>query len=494
MFSRLIDLEVGILQGCSNGLVARRGRGPLAKAVARTVLESLEQRMLLAGDIITSLVDPFTDGVIDTALWTVTDRGLENNAPAGYNEPFEDAGGLTLGGTVTNQYWYGSSLESKGVFSSEGDTTVSVTRVYLDGSGTAWRSSLWIVQDSPSGQYLHFSQNVNETLWQYNKRVVGSGTAIDSFNAVSGYDYGEHVMKLHYIPLGGTNANVEIYLDGNLGATVNFTNWDNTIPFKVVVTGQARAIGDTVTAVFRDLEAYGAAPTSPPVAPTLLTATPPEVGNRVELQWQDNSTDEVNFRIERSADGVNFSEVAMVAALPGTGGVGTFVDAAPGAGVTFTYRVRAFNAASGGLYSDYSNTATATTPAPITSLVDAFNNYGVDTTLWDVTLRGLENTGVAGYDAPYADPYGVILGGYAGNQYWYGSSLESRGLFSSQGKTTITVDRYSLYGFGTAWRSSLWILQPTVGGQFLHFSENANESGWSFNQTGGGGGYVDFGL
>lgn len=104
MFSRLIDLKVGILQGCSNGLVARRGRGPLAKAVARTVLESLEQRMLLAGDIITSLVDPFTDGVIDTALWTVTDRGLENNAPAGYNEPFEDAGGLTLGGTVTNQY------------------------------------------------------------------------------------------------------------------------------------------------------------------------------------------------------------------------------------------------------------------------------------------------------------------------------------------------------------------------------------------------------
>ncbi|MGE5611195.1 MAG: hypothetical protein ACM359_18240, partial [Bacillota bacterium] len=458
-----------------------RRRRSVAGAASRTVIETLEQRTLLSS-VITSLVDSFTGSEVDTTKWAITNRGLENTGEAGYNAPVADANGLILGGTTTKQYWYGSSLESLGVFSSQGDTTVSVDRVSVEGAGTAWRSSLWIVQDSSSGQYLQFAQNVGETGWQYNQRIVGSGTTIASFNNVAS-DSGEHVMKLHYIPLGGTNANVEIYLDGNLGATVNFTNWDNNIPFKVVLTGQARAIGDSVSAVFKDLSAQGEAPTQPPAAPTLLAATSPEAGVNVALQWQDNASDEINFRLERSADGVNFQEVATLPAISGTGGIGTYVDAAPGAGVTFTYRVRAFNAGGGGLYSAYSNTATATTPAAISSLVDSFTSDGVDTTKWDITLRGLENTGEAGFFAPYQDSTGLTLSGSAQSQYWYGSSIESRGVFSSQGMTTITVDRFSLYGSGTAWRSSLWILQPTVGGQYLHFGENPTEKGWSYNQT-----------
>jgi hypothetical protein len=53
---------------------------------ARRAIEPLEDRLLLA--VINSLVDPLTSPGVDTSKWAITTRGLENNAPAGYNDPF----------------------------------------------------------------------------------------------------------------------------------------------------------------------------------------------------------------------------------------------------------------------------------------------------------------------------------------------------------------------------------------------------------------------
>src|SRR5581483_4252815 len=115
-------------------------------------------------------------------------------------------------------------------------TTVSVERVSLDGSGTAYRSALWLLQPGTGGQFLHFAQDVGETGWEYNQSgtptVTGGGTAIAPFNATAN-DGGDHVMKLVYTPQGATNASIDIYLDGVLGTTVNYTNWDNARPFEV---------------------------------------------------------------------------------------------------------------------------------------------------------------------------------------------------------------------------------------------------------------------
>ena len=47
----------------------------------------------------------------------------------------------------------------------------------------------------------------------------------------------------------------------------------------------------------------------PPAAPTALTATPVS-STQINLAWTDNATNETGFKIERSADGVNFNEVA----------------------------------------------------------------------------------------------------------------------------------------------------------------------------------------
>ena len=93
----------------------------------------------------------------------------------------------------------------------------------------------------------------------------------------------------------------------------------------------------------------------PPAAPGNLSATPLN-GSQIQLVWADNSTNEVNFLIERSPDNVTFSLVAAV-----TSGVTNLTDAGLSPGRTYYYRVRASN---GGGASIYSNVASATTLVP----------------------------------------------------------------------------------------------------------------------------------
>lgn len=83
--------------------------------------------------------------------------------------------------------------------------------------------------------------------------------------------------------------------------------------------------------------------------PLLVKATP--AGTKFTLTWNDNSTNETGFRIERSRDGTTWAQIAETAA-----NVTSYVDAglSPGA---YWYRLRAFNAAGN---SGYSNTAHGT--------------------------------------------------------------------------------------------------------------------------------------
>jgi hypothetical protein len=187
------------------------------------------------------------------ALWNATNRGLENNNPAGYNAPNISGGTLTLGGTTTSQYWYGSSYESAQAFPTNQDALVSVDRLSLTGSGSAFRSSLWIYGDAT--HYLHFSQNYNEGGWTFNfndgsggASATGAGINIPGLDSLDG-DQGSHNMSVQVVPYG-TPGQVWMYLmlDGNVFADQQFANFPST--FNVILTGQARAAGDSVSAVF----------------------------------------------------------------------------------------------------------------------------------------------------------------------------------------------------------------------------------------------------
>ncbi len=99
------------------------------------------------------------------------------------------------------------------------------------------------------------------------------------------------------------------------------------------------------------------APPAPPTAPSALTATA-QSSDRIALAWQDASSDESGFRIERCT-GVGcttFVQIAQTAA-----NVITLGDTGLLGGTSYTYRLRAYNSAGD---SGHSNTATATTPAP----------------------------------------------------------------------------------------------------------------------------------
>ncbi|HWB04331.1 MAG TPA: hypothetical protein VG796_14980 [Verrucomicrobiales bacterium] len=196
--------------------------------------------------------DNFSSGL---GNWTATNRGLENNVAAGYNAPsINGSNQAVLGGTTTSQFWFGSSLESVASYDASKATTVSVDRVSLSGSGTAYRSSVWIFGDDT--HYLHYSQNVGESGWSWNARddggagtnnPTGGGFDISGLDAVT--DGGMHNISINLEPTGDPgDVNMYMFLDGNLVSAQGFTNFPSN--FKVILTGQARATGDSVAATF----------------------------------------------------------------------------------------------------------------------------------------------------------------------------------------------------------------------------------------------------
>ena len=109
------------------------------------------------------------------------------------------------------------------------------------------------------------------------------------------------------------------------------------------------------------ISAIASAPPPPPAAPTMLTATVASC-SCINLMWRDNSSNETGFKIERcQGSGCStFTQIAQV----GTN-VTTYSNTGLSAGVSYSYRVRAFNTSGN---SAYSNTATATpSPSPCPS-------------------------------------------------------------------------------------------------------------------------------
>jgi Regulator of chromosome condensation (RCC1) repeat/Fibronectin type III domain len=106
-----------------------------------------------------------------------------------------------------------------------------------------------------------------------------------------------------------------------------------------------------------------------PNAPTNLPANTVLAG-QINLTWSDNSTNEDGFKIERSTDGTNFTQVAQV--LPNTT---VYRNTGLWPGMAYYYRVRAYNSIGDSPFSDVANAATpALCPASIVSWGWNFSN------------------------------------------------------------------------------------------------------------------------
>lgn len=216
----------------------------------------------------TSLSDNFDDNSLDTAKWDLIDRGLESTAVSGLTAS-ETNSQFRVTGTTSISYWAGKTIRSKSYFNptSAQPLTVDLDRVSLAGSGTAYRSSIWLYKSDT--EYVHVSQNIGENNWSYNKDGgTGSGTQFwNDPNTGS-----KHLKLVH------DGDSVHVTVDGVEWTAIPVA-WNTGV--KIMITGQARASGDTVTAIFDNLNAIinGAAtptptPTATPTPTGAATATP----------------------------------------------------------------------------------------------------------------------------------------------------------------------------------------------------------------------------
>ena len=104
--------------------------------------------------------------------------------------------------------------------------------------------------------------------------------------------------------------------------------------------------------------------------------------DQMDPSWQDNSDNETQFRIERSSNGSDYTEIDSVGA-----DITSYSDTTVAENTTYWYRVRAYNSYG---YSDYSNADSDTTPvcpplppAAPTSLKAKSRKYSVDFTWTD---------------------------------------------------------------------------------------------------------------
>ena len=102
-------------------------------------------------------------------------------------------------------------------------------------------------------------------------------------------------------------------------------------------------------------------PTAVPNAPSSLTAAPATSApsSTITISWTDNATNETGYLVQRSADGVTFTQVAQLGA-----NVQTYSNSGLSANTIYYFRVQAIN---GTAVSGYSNTASAQTSASTTT-------------------------------------------------------------------------------------------------------------------------------
>jgi hypothetical protein len=106
--------------------------------------------------------------------------------------------------------------------------------------------------------------------------------------------------------------------------------------------------GDNTASMVKVVEAA-----LPPNAPASLAAAAASK-TQINLKWADASNDETGFKVERSADGVTFAQIATLAANSTS-----YASTSLTGGKRYYYRVRAYNANGN---SAYTAVVTATTP------------------------------------------------------------------------------------------------------------------------------------
>ena len=216
---------------------------------------------------------------------------------------------------------------------------------------------------TPHPGAFRFSQantNVSEAVGQATvtvQRINGSDGAVSvSFSAVAG----TATAGQDFTSASGTLT----WADGDSSAkTFKVTVINDTIQESnetvllalASPTGGATLDDTQKTATLTIIDNDGPPPSTPPAAPTNLTATA-QSGSEIDLAWTDNANNETGFSIESRTPSGTYQEISTVAA-----NVTTFAVTALDPAKLFFFRVRATG--SGSTFSAYSNEASEATEA-----------------------------------------------------------------------------------------------------------------------------------
>jgi hypothetical protein len=165
---------------------------------------------------------------------------------------------------------------------------------------------------------------------------------VDNVSNESGFRIFRSLDKVNWTLIATTGPNVTTYSDTGLAANTQYYY-------------RIRSYNGVGSSSYSNTAGSN---TSTPAAPSNLAAAV-QTTHSAKLTWNDNSSNEVAFVIERSTDGVNFGFVTTVAA-----NVKSFTDNGLTANTTYYYRIKATNAVGDSAYSNVVTTLTALPAAP----------------------------------------------------------------------------------------------------------------------------------
>jgi hypothetical protein len=165
-----------------------------------------------------------------------------------------------------------------------------------------------------------------------------SGMSTITVNALNGFT-GSVSLSASGLPSGVTASFNPTSTTSTSTLTLTASSTAATGTTTVTVTGTSGGLTHTTTI------SLTVASTGLPAAPSNLTATASK--KSVTVNWVDNSNNETGFKVERSTDGVNFSQITTTGA-----NVTSYKNVGLTTGTTYYYRVRATNAAGDSAYSN----------------------------------------------------------------------------------------------------------------------------------------------
>jgi hypothetical protein len=214
-------------------------------------------------------------------------------------------------------------------WNSVADGAYTLTAVVTDNSGATTTSQPVAVTVVPnSGPTVNLTSPANSSVFNAPATVSLTADATDADGSVS---------------------SVSFYVNGGLIATdvtaPYSAGWSTSVAGSYTLTAVATDnLGKTTTSASVVITVN---PEPAPAAPSALTARASKA--RIDLTWQDNSSNEAGFEVQRSTNGIDWTFLTTVDA-----NVKTYRDSGVTAGITYYYKVKAFK---GSLNSEFSAVA-----------------------------------------------------------------------------------------------------------------------------------------